>query len=78
MPCWLLAFARCTSHRFGHRLRPQCAGYKLWPATSSGETFSMFLGIDVSKNTLDVALLGESAKPRHKVFANNGVGTRSF
>jgi len=34
----------------------------------------MFLGIDVSKNTLDVALLGESAKPRHKVFANDVVG----
>lgn len=34
----------------------------------------MFLGIDVSKNTLDVALLGESAKPRHKVFANNAAG----
>jgi len=34
----------------------------------------MFLGIDVSKNTLDVALLNESAKPRHKVFANNAAG----
>jgi len=34
----------------------------------------MFLGIDVSKNTLDVALLNESAKPRHKVFANSAAG----
>jgi transposase len=34
----------------------------------------MFLGIDVSKNTLDVALLAESAKPRHKVFANDASG----
>lgn len=38
----------------------------------------MFVGIDVSKNSLDVALLGAGAKPRHKgtkaqghkVFAN--------
>ncbi len=33
----------------------------------------MFLGIDVSKNTLDVALLGANAKakPQHKVFSND-------
>jgi transposase len=31
----------------------------------------MYLGIDVSKTTLDAALLvGQEAKPRHKVFAN--------
>jgi transposase len=34
----------------------------------------MFLGIDVSKNTLDVALLAQSLKPRHKVFANDAAG----
>jgi len=34
----------------------------------------MFLGIDVSKNTLDVALLNEGHKPRHKVFANDEAG----
>jgi transposase len=34
----------------------------------------MFLGIDVSKNTLDVALLSAGAKPRHKVFANAAAG----
>jgi transposase len=34
----------------------------------------MFLGIDVSKNTLDVALLNEGGKPRHKVFANDAAG----
>ncbi len=27
----------------------------------------MFLGIDVSKNTLDVALLGANAKPQHNI-----------
>ncbi len=36
----------------------------------------MFLGIDVSKNTLDAALLKEQSKPRHKVFANSAVGHR--
>lgn len=32
----------------------------------------MFLGIDVSKNTLDAALLSQpnQPKPRHKVFDN--------
>ncbi len=35
----------------------------------------MFLGIDVSKNTLDVALLkADASKPRHKVFANTVTG----
>jgi transposase len=36
----------------------------------------MFLGIDVSKNTLDAALLQElqEGKPRHKVFANTPAG----
>lgn len=34
----------------------------------------MVLGIDVSKNTLDVALLREGDKPRHKVFSNNAAG----
>lgn len=34
----------------------------------------MFLGIDVSKNTLDAALLREQGKPRHKVFANTAAG----
>jgi transposase len=34
----------------------------------------MFLGIDVSKNTLDVALIGATPKPRHKVFANDAAG----
>lgn len=34
----------------------------------------MFLGIDVSKNSLDVALLHESRKPRHKVFVNDAAG----
>lgn len=34
----------------------------------------MFVGIDVSKNSLDVALLGASPKPRHKVFSNDAVG----
>lgn len=34
----------------------------------------MFLGIDVSKNSLDVALIGASSKPRHKVFANDAQG----
>ena len=37
----------------------------------------MFLGIDVSKNTLDAALLSANElnrKPRHKVFANNAAG----
>ena len=36
----------------------------------------MFLGIDVSKNTLDVALLPEGTvgKARHKVFSNSAAG----
>ena len=34
----------------------------------------MFLGIDVSKSTLDAALLKEGAKPRHKVFSNDAAG----
>lgn len=34
----------------------------------------MFVGIDVSKNTLDAALLKAEGKPRHKVFANNEAG----
>jgi len=35
----------------------------------------MILGIDVSKSTIDVALLkDEFAKPRHKVFSNDGAG----
>ncbi len=35
----------------------------------------MFLGIDVSKNTLDAALIGhndtQSSKAKHKVFSND-------
>jgi transposase len=38
----------------------------------------MFLGIDVSKNTLDAALLKEQGKPRHKVFANTATGHRQL
>ena len=34
----------------------------------------MFLGIDVAKATLDVALIKDKAKPRHKVFANTPAG----
>lgn len=34
----------------------------------------MFVGIDVSKKTLDVALLSDHPKPRHKVFANDAAG----
>jgi len=34
----------------------------------------MFLGIDVSKSTLDAALLKAGAKPRHKVFSNDAAG----
>jgi transposase len=34
----------------------------------------MFLGIDVSKATLDVALVKDEKKPRHKVFANSAAG----
>jgi len=38
----------------------------------------MFVGIDVSKNSLDVALLKEQGKPRHKVFANTWAGHRQL
>jgi transposase len=34
----------------------------------------MFLGLDISKNTLDVTLLTDSTKPRHKVFPNTATG----
>ena len=34
----------------------------------------MFLGIDVSKKTLDVTLLSSASKPRHKVFSNTTEG----
>ena len=34
----------------------------------------MFMGIDVSKNTLDAALVCGAGKPRHKVFANTPAG----
>ncbi len=34
----------------------------------------MFVGIDVSKNTLDAALLQAQGKPHHKVFANTAAG----
>ena len=34
----------------------------------------MFLGIDVAKATLDVALIKDQKKPRHKVFANTVAG----
>jgi transposase len=34
----------------------------------------MFLGIDVSKQTLDVALLKDGSKARHKVFSNDTAG----
>ena len=36
--------------------------------------FLMFLGIDVSKATVDVALIKDDKKPRHKVFANTEAG----
>jgi transposase len=38
----------------------------------------MFLGIDVSKKTLDVALLKTEGKPRHKVFPNTPAGHRQL
>lgn len=38
----------------------------------------MFLGIDVSKATLDVALIKDENKPRHKVFANTTAGHQQF
>ncbi len=38
----------------------------------------MFVGIDVSKNSLDAALLKEQGKPRHKVFANSPSGHRQL
>ena len=38
-----------------------------------GDT-TMVLGIDVSKKTLDVALLGVHPKPQHKVFTNDAAG----
>lgn len=34
----------------------------------------MFLGIDVAKATLDVALIKDEKKPRHQVFANTAAG----
>jgi hypothetical protein len=34
----------------------------------------MFLGIDVSKKTLDAALLKDGCKARHKVFSNDVAG----
>jgi transposase len=34
----------------------------------------MFLGLDISKNTLDVTLLSDAPKPRHKVLANTAAG----
>ena len=34
----------------------------------------MFLGIDVSKKTLDAALLKDGSKARHKVFSNDAAG----
>jgi transposase len=50
-----------------------------WRKGHGGKT--MFLGIDVSKNTLDAALIQSdeqsskpNAKPRHKVFANTSQG----
>lgn len=38
-----------------------------------GDT-SLVLGIDVSKKSLDVALLGAHPKPEHKVFTNDATG----
>lgn len=38
----------------------------------------MVVGIDVSKKTLDVALLNVGAKPQHKVFSNDGVGHQAL
>ena len=38
----------------------------------------MFLGIDVSKKSLDVALLRAGAKPRHKVFSNDADGHQAL
>ena len=43
------------------------------PDSAEGEAV-MFLGIDVSKKTLDVALLSDHPKPQHKVFANDAAG----
>ncbi len=34
----------------------------------------MFLGIDVSKKSLDVALIGDHPKPLHKVCTNDAAG----
>jgi len=34
----------------------------------------MFLGIDIAKNSFDVALIKDERKPRHKVFANTATG----
>ena len=34
----------------------------------------MFLGIDVSKNTLDAALISQDSKAKHKVFSNDACG----
>jgi transposase len=34
----------------------------------------MFLGIDIAKNSVDVALIKGADKPRHKVFANTPTG----
>jgi len=34
----------------------------------------MFLGIDVSKNTFDAALIGAGKKPAHKLFSNDADG----
>ena len=34
----------------------------------------MFLGIDISKQSFDAALLSESGKPLHKVFSNDAAG----
>jgi len=34
----------------------------------------MFLGIDIAKNSFDVALIKDDRKPSHKVFANTTIG----
>lgn len=38
----------------------------------------MFVGIDVSKKSLDVALLRSEGKPRHKVFSNDAAGHQAL
>ncbi len=38
----------------------------------------MFLGIDIAKDTFDVALVKDQNKPRHRQFANTAAGHRQL